>query len=75
MVSKFSQPHPCVFSSDGRCDSPGHNAKYLTYTFLEHSINKIVAMSVTQFTECGNSKQNGEIWFSESFAWHGGQRY
>ena len=57
MVSKFSQPHPCVFSSDGRCDSPGHNTKYLTYTFLEHSINKIVAMSVTQFTECGNSNR------------------
>ena len=57
MVSKISQPHPCVFSGDGRRDRPGHNAKYLTYTFLEHSINKIVAMSVTRFTECGNSNR------------------
>ena len=57
MLSKISQPHPCVFSGEGRCDSPGHNAKYLTYTFLEHSINKIVAMSVTRFTECGNSNR------------------
>ena len=48
---------PCALSGDRRCDSPGNNAKYLTYTFLEHSINKIVAMSVTQFTECGNSNR------------------
>ena len=48
VVSKIYQPHPCVFSGDRRCESPGHNAKYLTYTFLEHSINKIVAMSLTQ---------------------------
>ena len=57
VVSKISQPHPCLFSGVGRCDSPGHNAKYLTYTFLEHSINKIVAMPVTQFTECRNSNR------------------
>ena len=65
MVSKFSQPHPCVFSGDGRCDSPGHNAKYLTYTFLEHSINKIVAMSVTQFTECANSNRMEKYGFQK----------
>ena len=39
VVSKILQPHPCVFSDDRRYHSPGHNAKYLTYTFLEHSIN------------------------------------
>ena len=55
VVLKILQPYPCVFSGDGRCDSPDYNAKYLTYTFLEHSINKIVAMSITKFTECGNS--------------------
>ena len=58
-------PHPCVFNGDGRCDSPGHNAKYLTYTFLEHSINKIVAMSVTQFTECGNSNRMEKYGFQK----------
>ena len=57
MVSKISQLYPCVFSGDGRCDNPGHNAKYLTYTFSEHSINKIIAVSVAQFTECGNSNR------------------
>ena len=65
VVSKISQPHPCVFTGDGGCDSPGHNAKYLTYTFLEHSINKIVAMSLTQFTECGNSNRMEKYGFQK----------
>ena len=67
VVSKISQPHPCLFSGVGRCDSPGHNAKYLTYTFLEHSINKIVAMSLTQFTECGNSNTMEKYGFQKVF--------
>ena len=64
-LSKILQPHLCVFTGDGRCDSPGHNAKYLTYTFLEHSINKIVAMSVTQFVECGNSNRMEKYGFQK----------
>ena len=44
-----------IFCSDGRYDSPGHNAKYLTYTFLKHSIDKIFPVSVTQFTEFTSS--------------------
>ena len=65
VVSKISQRHLCVFSCDGRCDSPGHNAKYLTFTFLEHSINKIVAMPVTQFTKCGNSNRMEKYGFQK----------
>ena len=67
VVSKIYQPHPCVFSGDRRCESPGHNAKYLTYTFLERSINKIVAMSLTQFTECGNSNKMEKYGFQKVF--------
>ena len=52
-------------SGDKRCDSPGHNAKYLTYTFFEHSINKIVVMSVTQFTERGNSNRMAKYGFQK----------
>ena len=28
VVLKILQPHPSVFSHNGRCDSPGNNAKY-----------------------------------------------
>lgn len=30
-------------SGDGRCDSPGHNAKYLTYSFMDKITNRIFA--------------------------------
>ena len=30
-------------SGGGRCDSPGDNAKYLTYSFMDKSTNKIGA--------------------------------
>ena len=41
-------------SGDRRCDSPGHNAKYLTYSFMDKNTNKIVAFLLTQVTEAGN---------------------
>jgi hypothetical protein len=47
----------CSLSGDGRCDSPGHNAKYLTYTLLDQLSKKIVSLSPTQVTEAGNSNR------------------
>ena len=44
----------CYLSSDGRCDSPGHSAKYLTYSMLDQDTNTIVSMSAAQVTEAGN---------------------
>lgn len=40
---------------DGRCDSPGHNAKYGTYTFMDDDTSKVVAFSVVQVPEVTSS--------------------
>lgn len=29
-------------AGDGRCDSPGHNSKYLTYSFYHERLKKII---------------------------------
>jgi len=42
-------------NGDGRCDSPGHNAKYGTYTFMDCDTGKIVSFSVVQVTETTSS--------------------
>ena len=39
----------------GKCDSPGLNAKYLTYSFLDQITNQIDAMTITQVTEARRS--------------------
>ena len=46
---------PLVLASDGRCDSPGHNAKYGTYSVMEVTTEKIVDFSLVQVSEVANS--------------------
>jgi len=53
-------------SGDGRCDSPGHNAKYLTYSFMDKMSNKIINFSLTQVTEAGNSNRMEKVGFIKS---------
>ena len=55
-------------SGDGRCDSPGHNAKYLTYSFIDKSTNKIVAFSLTQVMDTGNSNRMEKMGFKKALA-------
>ena len=41
----------------GRCDSPGYNAKYCSYTFMSSSTHHIIGMAlvqVTMATRCGH---------------------
>ena len=45
----------CCLSGDGQCDSPGHNGKYLTYSFMDKETGKIAAMSLIQVSEVDNS--------------------
>ncbi|XP_078495349.1 uncharacterized protein LOC144750179 [Ciona intestinalis] len=44
-----------ILSGDGRCDSPGHSAKYGTYVFLDMSNNKIADIQLVQSNEVGGS--------------------
>ena len=46
---------PLVLAGDGRCDSPGHNAKYGTYSVMEVTTEKIVHFSLVQVSEVANS--------------------
>ena len=55
-----------VLAGDGRCDSPGHSAKYCTYTFLDVESKKVVDFNVVAVTEVANSNQMEKKGFLES---------
>lgn len=38
-------------AGDGRCDSPGHNSKYLTYSFYHEHLKKIIHTVQVQVQE------------------------
>ena len=42
-------------SGDGKCDSPGRNTKYLTYSFMDKITNKVFAFSLTQVTQSNHT--------------------
>ena len=42
-------------SGDGRCDSPGYNAKYCTYSLMDSATGLIIDYSLVQVTETGTS--------------------
>lgn len=37
-----------ILAGDGRCDSPGHCAKYGSYTLIEQRINRVVSVKLVQ---------------------------
>lgn len=43
-----AMPGSLIVSGDGRSDSPGHCAKYGTYTFMEQRMNKVIAIEIVQ---------------------------
>ena len=65
ILDSLKQRKSILLSGDGRCDSPGHNAKYLTYSFLDQSTGKIATLSLTQVTEAGNSNRMELIGFKK----------
>ena len=42
-------------SGDDRCDSPGHNAKYGTYTMIDQFSDKIIDFQIVQVSEVTSS--------------------
>ncbi|XP_011677896.2 uncharacterized protein LOC105444839 [Strongylocentrotus purpuratus] len=46
---------PLVLGGDARNDSPGHTAKYGSYTFMEMNINKVIHVELVQKSEVANS--------------------
>ena len=66
ILEDMKQAKSIDLSGDGRCDSPGHNAKYLTYSFMDKSTNKIGTFSITQVTEDGNSNRMEKMGFEKA---------
>ena len=48
-------PGGLVLGGDGRADSPGHSAKYGSYTVMEMRLNKVVDIQLVQSNEVGGS--------------------
>ncbi|KAJ4921626.1 hypothetical protein JOQ06_023008, partial [Pogonophryne albipinna] len=51
----MTEDRKLVLGGDGRADSPGHSAKYGTYTALEVPSNVIIDIQQVQSNECGGS--------------------
>ena len=66
ILEEIKQSNAVEFGGDGRCDSPGHNAKYLTYSFMEKKTNQIAGFSLVQVTEAGNSNRMEKVGFKRA---------
>ena len=55
ILEQMKQNGPVDLVGDGRSDSPGHNAKYGTYTLMEESTSQIVDFQVVQVSETTSS--------------------
>ena len=55
MLQLLKQQEKVLLVGDGRCDSPGHNAKNYTYTFAEANTGRVVDTVVVPVTEVSSS--------------------
>ena len=60
ILNQLKEQSSCRLSRDGMCDSPGHNAKYVTCSFMDQITNKIAGITITQVTEAKNFHNIGE---------------
>ena len=63
ILNQLKEQGSCRLSGDGKCDSLGNNAKYLTYSFMDQITNKIATMTITQVTEAKNSDNMEKVGF------------
>ena len=52
-IVSASNQRGLIESGDKRCDSPGHNVKYLThffFCFFDQSLKKVITVSLVQIT-------------------------
>ena len=61
IITRAVRSQKRVVSGDGRCDSPGFNAKYCTYTIMDASTSAIIGFNVVQVTEAENSSSKMEL--------------
>ena len=55
VASAVATGEPIELAGDGRCDSPGHSAKYCTYSMQNMATGKIMTLNITQVTQAGSS--------------------
>ncbi|XP_035665525.1 uncharacterized protein LOC118408774 [Branchiostoma floridae] len=56
MARDLVREGPITIIGDARCDSPGFNAKYSSYTVMEEKTSLILDMQLVQVTETGSSQ-------------------
>lgn len=48
LLTSLKDKSGLVVAGDGRADSPGHSAKYGTYSVVELSVNKVLDFQLVQ---------------------------
>ncbi|XP_063060604.1 uncharacterized protein LOC134453783 [Engraulis encrasicolus] len=68
VLTSMQAQEAVVLCGDGRCDSPGHSAKYCTYTFLDVHSQKVVDFKVVSVTQVSSSNTMEIRGFKEALA-------
>ena len=63
-VDRLTSKEVVNLDGDGRCDSPGHSAKYGTYTLMDEDSGDVVAFNVVQVSEVSSSNAMEKEGFS-----------
>ena len=56
LLLQESMASPLLIGGDGRCDTPGHSAKYCTYSLMDLMKNKIISVELVQVSVALGSK-------------------